>query len=220
MAQHPIQFPQQPVTIYHIFPNQPQNKHSQASYIFFPLPPPSPNTLSSAYLKHNLLSHWFLLCKLPTHYTSPADALLHHRKHLSISVHKTLTNLPTGITGTHQRNSGRSRACFQTNSWTRRYMNLPTYIIGMEASFEHQPATQTPQVGKCLPSQLVTRLSSTKKSWLLICKQSKGIPVLRMVLVPFFMLNPYLASEENKSDIHSFIAYFMQWFPVWFGRGS
>lgn len=128
---------------YFIFPNQPQNKLSQISYIFFPLPSPSPNTLSPAYLKHNLLSHWFLLCKLPTPYTSPAaDTLLPHRKHLSISVHKTVTNLPIGITGAHQRNSGKSRACFQTNTWTRRYMNLPTYIIGMRAFFEHQPATQ------------------------------------------------------------------------------
>lgn len=56
---------------YHVFPNQPQMKHSHISYFLFLLPPPSPNTLSPAHLKHNLLSHWFLLCKLPTHHTSP-----------------------------------------------------------------------------------------------------------------------------------------------------
>ena len=99
------------------------------------------NTLSPPLTKHILLSHCFLLWDLPTRPVSPSDTLLHHRNSFLLKVYKTVTNPRIGTTGTHQRHSGRSRVCFQANSWTTGYMSLLSDIISTNASFEHQPAS-------------------------------------------------------------------------------
>lgn len=120
--------------VYNSFLNHPQTKHSHIS--FFPshcLPPPLYYSQSS-HIKHFLLSHCFLLWDLPTQVISPltpSGALLRHRNCFLLKVYKTATNLLTGTTGTHQRHSSRSSACFQENSWIIGHMSLLTHRISM-----------------------------------------------------------------------------------------
>ena len=142
------------------------------------------NTLSPPLTKHILLSHCFLLWDLPTRPVSPSDTLLHHRNSFLLKVYKTVTNPRIGTTGTHQRHSGRSRVCFQANSWTTGYMSLLSDIISTNASFEHQPATQKSHARwTSTPAAQGQARHYQEKS--IIELHSKGNPVFSMVLVPF-----------------------------------
>lgn len=193
--------------VYHSFPNQPQTKHSCISYFPFSLTPPSPPQYSQsspykAYPPLPLLpsggpAHSPHISCNPFWYSAPSQEVCTLLK----AYKYTLTNLLIGTTGTHQRHSGRSCACFQANSWTIGYMSLLTHIISMKAFLGTSQPPKSHRWGGCLPPQPRGRPGSTKKSWLLGCK-AKETQFSGWFWFPSFYEGPYSALEENKSEIH------------------
>lgn len=187
-------------------------KHSHISYFLFLLPPPSPNTLSPAHLKHNLLSHWFLLCKLPTHHTSPHFYSITETS-FSFSVQD--CNKPTHWHYRHPpKESGYEQGLLSNKQLDNEIYEPPNSKNWHESIFWAPSSHPKPQVRQMstLTAQGQTRQYQEKLITGLQTKQrnhsfedaSGSLPNMKLLI-----------SHQNKTNLTS-IAYFIQWFPVWF----
>lgn len=188
--------------VYHIFPNQSQTKHSHISYVLFPLPPSSPNTLSPAHLNITS-SHWFLLCKLPTHHTSPPHFCFITETSFSFSVPD--CNKPTHLHYRHPPKEFRQEQnLLSDKELDNEIYEPPNSWNGQESIFWAPTSYPKPQVGQMstLTAQGQTRQYQEKLITGLQSKAKESTKFWGQFWFLSWYEGPCFTSAESKSDIH------------------